>query len=181
MAGKKNIVIWGYSIKGVRVLETVRNTEKYEFIGFADNSVYKQGNYVYGKPIYSMEELCELNRNKEISVIIAIEKWKEVADECEEKNILIEAVYIRGELHPYPFPTFATLDYTRNIRFYAGDICDDIHKSIDGLYGLSLSREDSRHIRHDVREKYLVPDNSIESYEAEDVLNMSRKRSRSMQ
>lgn len=169
MADKMKIVIWGYCIKGVKALEVVRNIEKYEFIGFADNSIYKQGNYVYGKPIYSMGALCELDRNEKISVVIAIDKWKEVVSECEKKNIRIEAIYIGGEMHPYPFPTFESLDYSKMIRFYAGDICDDIHKSIEGLYGLSLRREDSRHIRHDVREKYCVPDNSVESYEAEDV------------
>lgn len=175
MADKTNIVIWGYCIRGVEVLEKVGKIEEYEFMGFADNSVYKQGNYVCGKPIYSPEELCLLLGDKNISVIIAIEKWQEVEEECKEKKIRIEAVYMGGELHRYPFPTFETLDYAGGIRLYAGDICDDIHKNIKDLYGLSLHRMDSRHMKHDVREKYPIPDNSIVAYEAEDVFEYVKK------
>ena len=175
MTEKINIVIWGYCAKGIEVSEKVRKLEQYEFIGFADNSVYKQGNYVDGKLIYSMEQLCELKKEKNFSVIIAIEKWKEVEVECIQKEIQIEAVYMNGEIHQYPFPSFESLDYNKRIKFYAGDIYDKIHKNIEGLYGLSLCTVDSRHIIHDVREKYPVPDNSIESYEAEDVFEYVEK------
>lgn len=175
MTYRSNIVIWGYSARGVEALEKIRKIEEYEFMGFADNSVYKVGNYVCEKPIYSIEKLCKLNRDQKISVIIAVGKWKEVEDECKEKGIKIEAVYLDGELHRYPFPSFTTLDYTEKIRFYAGDICDEIHRNIKGLYGLSLYRTDSRHIKHDVRKRYPISDNSIESFEAEDVFEYIEK------
>lgn len=177
MAGKINVVIWGYCVTGIEVFEKVRNLEQYEFIGFADNSVFKQGNYVDGKPVYSMDQLCKLKKEKSFSVIIAVGKWNEVERECNQREIRIEAVYMRGEMHQYPFPSFASLDYTSGIKFYAGNICDEIHKNSRGLYGLSLRTADSKHIIHDVREKYPVPDNSIEAYEAEDVFEYVEKES----
>jgi len=175
MFEKINVVIWGYCMKGIEVFEKVRRLEQYEFIGFVDRSVYKQGNYVGGKPIYSISQLCELSKEKDFSVIIAIEKWREVESECKEKNLDIEAIYMENELHLYPFPSFESLDYTKKIRFYAGDICDEVHKNIKGIYGLSLYKMDSRHIKHDIREKYPISDNSIEIYEAEDVFEYIEK------
>ena len=175
MIEKTNIVIWGYCSKGIEVLESVKNLDQYEFRGFADNYAYKHVYYLWGKTIYSMEQLCELRRKKSFSVIIAVGKWEEIEAECSQNEIRIEAVYIAGELHPYPFPTFASLDYTGEIRFYAGNICDDIHRRTKGLYGLSICGVDSRHIKHDVCEKYPIPDNSIDSYEAEDVFEYVKK------
>ena len=38
------------------------------------------------------------------------------------------------------------------------------------LYGLSIHKADVRHILHDITERYPLPDDSIYSYQAEDVL-----------
>lgn len=169
MTYKKNIVIWGYCSNGIEVLEKIRNQSQYEFLGFVDNSCYKQGNYVGGKLIYTVNQICELKAKIDLSVIIATGKWREVEAECKKKGIVIQAIYMNGEIHLYPFPTFESLDYRKGIKFYAGDICDEIHRRDKNLYGLTLFSTDSKHIRHDIREEYPVPDNSIVAYEAEDV------------
>ncbi len=54
-----------------------------------------------------------------------------------------------------------------HIRLYAGDIPD--MREYDGLIGLSLTRNDSRHIRHDITKPLPLPDNSVDSFQAEDV------------
>lgn len=55
-----------------------------------------------------------------------------------------------------------------HIHLYAGDIYP---RPVDmsHLVGLSLTREDAQHIKHDVRKPIPLPDNSVDSYQAEDV------------
>ena len=45
-----------------------------------------------------------------------------------------------------------------------------MHMSEPNLYGLSINKADSKHILHDITNHYPLPDNSIYSYQAEDVL-----------
>lgn len=53
------------------------------------------------------------------------------------------------------------------IRLYAGDIPD--MREYDGLIGLSIAKNDERHILHDITKPFPLPDNSVESFQAEDV------------
>jgi predicted SAM-dependent methyltransferase len=53
------------------------------------------------------------------------------------------------------------------IRLYAGDIPD--LREYDGLIGLSLTRNDSRLLQHDLKKPFPLPDNSVDSFQAEDV------------
>ena len=54
------------------------------------------------------------------------------------------------------------------IFLYAGNVPDSGH--YDRFTGLSLWKSDSRHIRHDIRRRHLLPDDSVDVYQAEDVL-----------
>ncbi|MBT8356901.1 MAG: methyltransferase domain-containing protein, partial [Deltaproteobacteria bacterium] len=53
------------------------------------------------------------------------------------------------------------------VRLCAGDIPEK--KEYDGQIGLSLTRSDHRHIKHDICKPLPMPDNSVDSYQAEDV------------
>lgn len=55
------------------------------------------------------------------------------------------------------------------VFFYAGDIPDSEYYSRYDYVGLSLKRADKRHIRFDVTEKYPIPNDTIDAYQAEDV------------
>ena len=66
--------------------------------------------------------------------------------------------------------TFERLDLSKQITLYAGDICDEEHLKNPNLYGLSIHKADKRHILADITNEYPLPDNSIYSYQAEDVL-----------
>lgn len=59
------------------------------------------------------------------------------------------------------------LESLPSIRLYAGDIPDFVE--YEGLVGLSLNINDFRHIQHDIRQRFLLADNSVDSFQAEDV------------
>jgi len=54
------------------------------------------------------------------------------------------------------------------IFLYAGDL--PLLPQYKKFIGLSLTKHDSRHIKHDITQPHDLPDNSIDIYQAEDVL-----------
>ena len=164
------IVIFGYGFKGVQLLRKLSDNNEYEVIAFADNSVYKQGNYAGEYPILSMDDLVTMKISIDFSVIIAANRWFEIGEQLEKRDITIGGVYADGEIIKYDRMDFGRLDLTKEINLYAGDICDEVHFSDPNLFGLSINKADSRHILHNITDKYPLPDESISSYQAEDVL-----------
>jgi len=53
------------------------------------------------------------------------------------------------------------------LKLYAGDVPQ--MSEYDGWIGISLTQENNRHIRHDVTYPFPVPDNSVDSFQSEDV------------
>lgn len=169
----KDIVIFGYGYTGILAARFISNCTEYNLIGFADNSVYKQGYYAYGYRIRSMAELISEASRSELSVIVASNtNYNEIIDDCNNNGIRIEGVFLDRKLKKYPWATFESLDLSRDIIFYAGDIEDQVHFENKDLYGLSITKNDDRHIYHDITKKYPIPDNSIASYEAECVMEL---------
>lgn len=166
----KDIIIFGYGYRGVELFNKLENSPKYRVIGFADNSAAKQRMIVNSCEIKSLDDLNVLKNQKDFSVIIAAKKWFIIGEQLENNNIPIEGVYIDGNIVEYNRMIFARLDLSKEIKLYAGDICDEVHMSDPNLYGLSIQKSDSRHIYHDITEKYPLPDGCISSYQAEDVL-----------
>ncbi len=164
------IVIFGYGFEGAKLYRELKNSVQDEVIGFADNSIYKQGNFVDNLPIWSMDDLIRLKATTDFAVIIAAYKWFIIGRQLEEHGIPIWGRYQNGNLFKYEQMVFGRLDLSRQITLYAGDICDDVHLSNPDLYGLSIHKADVRHILHDITERYPLPDDSIYSYQAEDVL-----------
>ncbi len=173
MKEMKKLIIFGYGFQGVACFKAFKNSEEYCFIGFADNNRDKQGNIACGFPIRSFEEVVQESVDQTISVIIAANAWNEIALQFEKSNgnVNIEGIWQNGRLRPYSCPmTFEKLDFSKPVKLYAGDICDEVHMEDKNLYGLSLHRQDEKHIRFDITEKYPLPDCCIDHYQAEDVL-----------
>lgn len=165
-----DLVIFGYGMEGVKLYRKLRTNSKYRFIGFADNSPYKQGGMVGKHRIFSMNDLINLKADINFSVIIAANRWFDIGEELEKNHIHIEGIYRKGDICQYDRMCFERLDLTKEIMLYAGDIPSDIYMSNPDLYGLSINKADARHILHDITNRYPLPDNSIAAYQAEDVL-----------
>lgn len=166
----KKIIVFGYSYNGVKCANLIKKAPQYELIGFADNSPYKNNNYAYGKKILNINELAKTAYyDKDIFVIIASHYYNEIKEQCQNYNIQIEGVYIDNRIKTYPFASFDTLNLVEGIHLYAGDIFDDERINDNTIFGLSITKNDDKHILHDIRKPYSLPDNCIEYYEAEDV------------
>lgn len=63
--------------------------------------------------------------------------------------------------------SFEQLLTQERIYLYAGDLPENTH--YDKYVGLSVSRSDQRHIRHDVTAKFPLPDACVDVYQSEDV------------
>ncbi len=167
----ENIIIFGFAYDGWLCYQKLSTYKEYNMLGFADNSIDKQGNIAFGYPIRSMEQLDIFSKQNDISIVIASNYWAEIGLELEKRNIAIKAIWENNRLKTYISPiTFERLDLSKKIKLYAGDICDDVHFLDENLYGLSITRWDDKHIRHDITKAYPLPSNCIDSFEAEDVL-----------
>lgn len=65
---------------------------------------------------------------------------------------------------------FKDLTKRKHIFLYAGDIPKNIHYLNLNLVGLSIEQEGFRTIMHDITNKMDLPDCSVDTYQAEDVL-----------
>lgn len=170
----KNIIVFGYGLDGVQAylrLEEQGGGVKYNLIGFADNSLAKQGKIAFEKPIKSLDDLEALNQKLSFSVVIASSKWMTMKKQLEERKIEIYGIMINSKLQKYDeVACFDKLDCSKPVFLYAGDIADEIHMANDNLFGLSITKMDAKHIFHDITWKYPLPDESIYAYQAEDVL-----------
>lgn len=65
--------------------------------------------------------------------------------------------------------TFEDIKDRDSIFLYAGDIPKKREYDIADIVGLSLNRSDYRTIMHNICDKYPLPDDSVNAYQAEDV------------
>lgn len=63
--------------------------------------------------------------------------------------------------------SFKSLDFSKRLYLYAGDVPQSIFYK--NAIGLSINKSDNQHIKHDIRNKHDVPDNTIDIYQSEDV------------
>lgn len=166
----KDIVIFGYGYTGTILAKKIKNDPRYNLIGFADNSKYKQGYYAYGMKIMSMAELSTMNS---VSVIVAsAQNYEEIIEGCVANGIKVEGIFLDNRIKKYPWATFESLDLNKDIILYAGDITDSVHMENEDLFGLSITQNDDKHIAHDVTKPYPLPDNCINAFEAECVFEL---------
>ena len=119
-----------------------------------------------------------------------------VAEECEKHGLKVQAIQFKGKgickgIFGSPVISFEKLfeiigsptvspknispniyswddvKSLQNIKLYAGDIPE--REEYKGLIGLSITKNDHMHILHDITRKLPLDDNSIESFQAEDV------------
>ena len=91
-----NIVIYGYGMLGVELYLSINElSSQYKVIGIADNSIYKQWLKVGEMLIQSLEQLVEMQKEQQFSVIIAANNWWEIGEQLLEKDIPIEGQIIR--------------------------------------------------------------------------------------
>lgn len=168
----KNIIIYGYGYEGVGIYRELSQSEYYNIVGFADDETNKKDMYVNGNKIKTLQELTELKKQMDFSVIVVSKYWMHICLQLVFRKIRIEGVYIRGKVRPEigQAMTFEQLDLEQEIKLYAGDIVDNVHLAEHNLYGLSINKADSKHILHDITVRYPLPDNCISSYQAEDVI-----------
>lgn len=172
-------IIFGYGRLGIEAARVLHENDNYIFYGFVDNNIYLQGNYSYDRKIMSFDEMRQLYISMEdrLKIIIAVEAYPEIVRQCEENGICIDSIWRDGRRQKWPLrkATFQGLDLKKGIRLYAGDITDSVHLNDENLYGLSINREDDRHIAWDITKPYPIPDNSIAAYEAENVFEFIEK------
>lgn len=75
-----NVFIFGYGLEGIKLYRELKSSNAYDVVGFADNSVYKYGNYVGSYKIMSVDELVLLKKGVDFSTIIASEEWYEIGE-----------------------------------------------------------------------------------------------------
>ena len=100
-----DVVIFGYGYLGTLLVKRIKDDHlKYNIVGFADNAEYKQGYYVYGNKIMSIDELAEKSN---VSVIVASEKnYEEIIEKCCENRIKVEGVFLNNRIKKYPWASF---------------------------------------------------------------------------
>ncbi len=167
----QNIIIWGYATQGIKCYrDEIANNVQFCFLGFADNDPIKQNKYVNNNKVYSLDNLIELRKKMDFSVIIASRAWLNIREQLKKEEIEIVGFFENGKLKMNKEMTFEQLDLSKNIKLYAGTIYDEVHYNDPDLFGLSIDRVDEKHIFHDITNKYPLPDNCISNYQAEDVL-----------
>ncbi len=88
------------------------------------------------------------------------------------KQLLIEFPYDVSILNIYRnndyYLTWKDLKNLSSVRLYAGDIPN--REEYKNLVGLSIDKKDYRHIEHDITKLFPLKNNSVDSFQAEDVL-----------
>lgn len=113
----------------------------YNVLGFADNSIYKQGMYVNNRKILSLNELEELDAKLDLAVIVAAREWyvigEQLFDYFSDSNQFIGFFDINksGEYMGYPI-FYPTEDRIRSCSFiivavYAIDARQNIIKTLE--------------------------------------------------
>lgn len=165
----KKVIVFGFGYNGWQCYMKLKALGDYKLIGFADNSISKQGKLAFGYPILSMDELQQINK-EDIFVVIACNAWREVGIELERRKIPVKAIWVNGHLEKYVSSlTFDKIKFEKPVRLYAGNIYDDLRMIDDCTYGLSINGPDIKHIHHDITKPYPIPDSCVDFYEAEDV------------
>ena len=167
---KKKIIIWGASMFGGIAYGELKN-EGYEIVAFGDKSVLKKNALFYNVPVIDAEEYKTNYAGLPIVLAVGAGKKAFVAESLWKNGISVWGTWNNEERQVEPFYSmkFEKLKNYKQVRLYAGDIPPRIEYEDENIIGLSLWNTDKRTILHDVTKPYPIPDNSIDSYQAEDV------------
>lgn len=113
------------------------------------------------RTLYSMDLITYLNKAR--FFCCDINELTQRIHDCTDKSTPLEKI----AAETVKSLEWNTISKLKIIKLYAGDIPDDPHYA--DVIGLSLNRHDSRHISHDITKPFPLRDNSIDSFQAEDV------------
>lgn len=102
--------------------------------------------------------------------ILVVNAWHVIGRELEKNRIKVIGLYNNGKICEYKSLKWSDIDFNNPVHLYAGDICDEHHMADANLYGLSICKTDNKHLYHDITWKYPLEDNTVDLYQAEDVL-----------
>lgn len=163
----KKVVIWGITYEADLAFRSLK--EKYKIIGFFDHDKYKQGKIYQNLPVLDKDIL--LRQAEDIQIIIAVpHAAAQIEKQCMDWGLSVLGIYMEDQLMAYRPLHFKDLKSKEKICLYAGDIPMNDYYDDDSLLGLSICKADNRHIYHDISQPYPLPDNCIDGYIAEDVL-----------
>lgn len=170
----KEVILWGCGNIGRKAYEKL--SREYEIIAYVDNDRYKQ-NLIYKRiPIISFEKLKSDYFKHE--VIVSVSDYYDIAKWLDEHNISVIGYYDEIQEKVLPWRKISWEDIkNKKIRLYAGDIYNNFeYYPDDYVICLSLSKSDYRTIRHDISEPYPLKDETIDSYQIEDVIEHIEKK-----
>jgi SAM-dependent methyltransferase len=169
---------------GQHIKETARVSEKY-VVAHRTPVCRKRPTRRYRKQAYGVETLEIVFHEEELLSLFAengLKQINRIEYHADPDRDFYEITYlfqhdniIRRSAHPRAITSMLahkalTWDDIRgleSVRLYAGDIPD--RNEYEGLIGLSINVNDDRHIRHDITAPFPLPDNSVDSFQAEDV------------
>lgn len=169
----EKIVLWGCGNIGKKAYEKLFNN--YEIVAYADNDKYKQNLIYKGVPIINFEKLR--NNYSDCKVIVSIADYYDEANKLNEYHIPIIGYYddIQEKVLPWKKITWEDVK-KKKVCLYAGDIYKNFeHYPDDYVICLSLSKNNYRTIKHDITIPYPLKDESIDSYQIEDVIEHIEK------
>jgi len=76
-------------------------------------------------------------------------------------------VYSLAIFYPIYSLSWRQVNFNKSVHLYVGDVPN--REQYKHCIGLSLSRDDRQHIRHDIRFPMPIPDNCVDIYQSEDV------------
>lgn len=168
------VILWGCGQVGGKAYEMLSN--HYEIIAFGDNDPYKQNLIYKGIPVINFRDLKE--KYAHYKVIVTIVNYYEVAKWLDDCRIQVMGYYdtIQKKILPWQRINWEHIREKENVRLYAGDIYTDFeHYPDDQVICLSLTNSNYRCIKHDITLPYPLEDNTIASYQIEDVIEHIEK------
>lgn len=164
----EKIILWGCGNVGRKAYEKL--FDSYEIVAYADNDSYKQNLIYKGIPIVGFEELKNSYLN--CKVIITMEDYYDEAKWLSENDISVIGYYdiVQEKILPWKRINWEDIK-DKKICLYAGDIYENFeYYPDDRVICLSLSKSNYRTIKHDITLPYPLEDESIDSYQIEDVI-----------
>ena len=163
------IIIYGTGECGKTAYETLNN--QFEIVAWTDRDEHKHGLLYYSRRVLSLDELIEGYVNSDVGVLVALDDFYNAAKELNDYGLKVIGFFSRTSLKILPWRkmTWDKIKDENPIRLYAGDINEKLLDRYRGRICLSITRSNYYSILHDITDKYPLEDNSVDSYQSEDV------------
>lgn len=170
----KEIVLWGCGNIGGSAYESLKKS--YKIRAYGDNDKYKQGLIYKGVPVIGFDELIQ--NYKDCYIILTMTNYYEEAKKLYDSQMKVLGYWdpITNKILPWKRIGWEDLKRMKKVQLYAGDIYENFDKySDDYVICLSLTNKNYRCIQHNIEFPYPLEDNSVDSYQIEDVIEHIEK------